>query len=153
MDTLRDTLVKFDALTILPCSFPRCPLTSSMRWSHSSSDSRPLSRKARGDHERCTTSPRHSSCAWGCAWRHGGAHGMDAWGRRHMGEEAQCMGERCTGMHALRAALRKAQGDQLRTTLPPCHSFVAPLLLCLDHFIPFATHMFKLPAPWSRLPP
>lgn len=34
-----------------------------MRWSHSSWLRKPLSRKALGDHDRCTTSPRHSSCA------------------------------------------------------------------------------------------
>jgi hypothetical protein len=36
--------------------------TLALMWSHSASVRKPLYRKALGFHDRCTTSPRHSSC-------------------------------------------------------------------------------------------
>lgn len=48
-----------------PCLLllPAHARTSAMRWSHSSSDRKPLRRKALGDQDKCSSSPRHSSCS------------------------------------------------------------------------------------------
>jgi hypothetical protein len=37
-------------------------LTMRMMWSHSSSDKKPLIKKARGCQDSCSISPRHVSC-------------------------------------------------------------------------------------------
>jgi len=51
--------------------------TISMRWSHSSSDKKPFNKNARGDQDKCWTSPRHSSCVQASALR-------DSHGRRRI---------------------------------------------------------------------